>query len=100
MLQKISIEDAHSLINNEPKLVIFDVRDQNSYASKHIHNAIHLSKENFETECEKITTDTPVLVYCFRGVSSQMIGQMLIHHGITQVYSMDGGFEAWKQKYQ
>ena len=40
--------------------------------------------------------DTPVLVYCYHGISSQNAAAFLIERGFETVYSLDGGFEAWR----
>jgi thiosulfate sulfurtransferase len=40
----------------------------------------------------------PVIVCCYHGVSSQQAAQFLIHQGFENVYSMDGGFEAWRKE--
>ena len=39
----------------------------------------------------------PVLVYCYRGNSSQRVAAYLTEQGYTDVYSLQGGFEAWRQ---
>ncbi len=41
--------------------------------------------------------DTPVIVCCYHGISSQQAAQFLIHQGFEEVYSLDGGFEAWRK---
>ena len=39
--------------------------------------------------------ETPVIVCCYHGISSQQAAQFLIHQGYDEVYSLDGGYEAW-----
>ena len=43
--------------------------------------------------------DTPVLVFCYHGHSSQGAAQYLANQGYEEVYSVNGGFEMWKQNY-
>lgn len=38
----------------------------------------------------------PVLVMCYHGNSSKSAAQYLLTQGFDQVYSIDGGFEAWR----
>ena len=40
--------------------------------------------------------DQPVLVLCYHGNSSKGAAQYLINQGFDQVYSVDGGFDAWR----
>jgi thiosulfate sulfurtransferase len=44
----------------------------------------------FEVEFEQ-----PILVMCYHGISSQGAAQYLVNQGFEEVYSVDGGFEAW-----
>ncbi len=40
--------------------------------------------------------DAPILVYCRSGAMSTVAAQALVQAGYTQVYELDGGFNAWK----
>lgn len=44
---------------------------------------------------EQAEFDQPVLVMCYHGISSQGAAQYLVNQGFEEVYSVDGGFEAW-----
>jgi rhodanese-related sulfurtransferase len=76
-------------------LAIFDVRDKDSYARSHILAAKHLCDANMYEAIKAHRKDRPVLVYCYHGHLSQTVGRMFIDFGFREVYSMDGGFEAW-----
>jgi len=39
------------------------------------------------------------VVVCYHGNSSQQAAQFFAGEGFNDVYSMDGGFEAWKLQY-
>ena len=41
--------------------------------------------------------EQPILVMCYHGISSQGAAQYLVNQGFEQVYSVDGGFEAWQR---
>jgi len=43
--------------------------------------------------------DQPLLVYCYHGNSSQGAADYFFNQGFEDVYSMDGGYEAWRLKY-
>ncbi|MED5526113.1 thiosulfate sulfurtransferase GlpE [Gallaecimonas pentaromativorans] len=94
----ISIDEAfHKLNDGQARLV--DIRDEASFAGGHIDGAYHLTNgtlHRFMTEAE---FDTPVIVCCYHGVSSQGAAQYLLQQGFEEVYSLDGGFEAWRKAY-
>ena len=75
---------------------IVDIRDPQSYANGHMPNAAPLNNDNFATFVEQTPKDTPVVVVCYHGVSSQQAAQIIAQQGFETVYSMDGGFEAWR----
>lgn len=76
---------------------LVDIRDEQAFAAGHIKNAVHLTNGSLQTFMSDTDFDTPVVVCCYHGVSSQQAAQFLIHQGFEEVYSMDGGFEAWKK---
>jgi len=89
----ISIEDVAAL---EGEVAIVDIRDPQSFATGHIPASTQLNNDNFSTFVELTAKDKPVVVVCYHGVSSQQAAQVIAQQGFTSVYSMDGGFEAWR----
>lgn len=94
---RISIQQAKELI--EAEATILDIRDPQSFQMGHIEGATLLDNNSLESFLQNTAKDTAVLVYCYHGNSSQQAGQFLVQQGFTQVFSMDGGFEAWKSCY-
>ena len=93
--KRISTTDANELILRQTNLI--DIRDQNSFNTKHIDNAINLNDENIESFIKEADKKIPTIVYCYHGHSSQNAAQYLSSMGFTEVYSVDGGFEDWKK---
>lgn len=94
MFKIINQEDAEKLMASEVN--IFDVRDQTSFDEKHIPNALFLSGDNFVDISETCNKAIPTIVYCYKGVRSQTVAQILAEQGFENVYSLDGGFGGWK----
>ena len=46
---------------------------------------------------DEVEFEQAILVMCYHGISSQGAAQYLINQGYEQVYSVDGGFEAWQR---
>lgn len=92
----ISVAEAQVLLANaEARLV--DTRDPQSFAEAHVDGSFHLTNDTLLTFTNEADYDTPVIVMCYHGVSSQGAAQYLIHQGFEEVYSLDGGFEAWRR---
>jgi len=92
----ISVDEAqHKLKHNKAKVV--DIRDEASFATGHIPQAHHLTNGTLQQFMANTDFETPVIVCCYHGISSQQAAQFMIHQGFEEVYSLDGGFEAWRQ---
>ncbi len=92
---RISTADAKALIENSAPVVI-DVRDANAFEQGALPNAIHVTTANFMRVKREIPSSKEVLVYCYHGNASQDFAQMFVDFGFDNVYSMDGGYEAWQ----
>lgn len=96
MLKQLNHTEAKALMENRD-LLIADVRDRDSYDEEHIDNAVHLSMAKMQEFCESNDRSKAILVYCYHGISSQSVAQHLIEQGFTEVFSLSGGFEAWRK---
>ena len=78
---------------------IVDVRERDEYEQGYVPGALHLSKGFIETRIEDAvpSRDTPLTLYCAGGVRSLLAARALRELGYTDVQSMSGGFNAWKQ---
>lgn len=82
---------------SDQKIIIADIRDEQSYISGHIEGAWHLTSTNLGEFIEQHDPDSAVVVVCYHGNSSQGAAQYLVQQGFEDVYSMDGGMAAWQQ---
>ena len=76
--------------------LFIDIRDERSYAEGHVPGAVHLHDGNVERFVQSTDKSRPVVVYCFHGINSQGGAAYFLREGFKTVYSMDGGFEAWR----
>ncbi|EGQ8195370.1 thiosulfate sulfurtransferase GlpE [Vibrio parahaemolyticus] len=94
--QHIDVQGAQALLEQgEAKLV--DIRDPQSFAVAHAEPAYHLTNDTIVAFMEDVEFEQPILVMCYHGISSQGAAQYLVNQGFEQVYSVDGGFEAWQR---
>lgn len=89
----ISVQD---VAQRQDDYTVVDIRDPQSFAMGHMPNASQLNNETLPSFLESTAKDAAVVVVCYHGISSQQAAQFLVEQGYSEVYSMDGGFEAWK----
>ena len=90
--EMISLDDAKDIIKDEDSLIL-DIRDEASYSDSHYPNAIHLSNQNFNKVIEKTDIKKTILIYCYKGISSQNVAQHFCNLGFENVYSLNGGYK-------
>ncbi|AFJ45344.1 thiosulfate sulfurtransferase GlpE [Shimwellia blattae DSM 4481 = NBRC 105725] len=94
----IDIEQAYQKLQHG-QAVLVDIRDPQSYALGHATGAWHLTNDTLGRFIQQTDFDTPVLVMCYHGNSSKGAAQYLLQQGYEQVYSVDGGFDAWHRHF-
>lgn len=94
--RRIDAATASQLLTRNDVLVL-DSRDQASFEQARIASARRLHSDNLDAILLGTPKTTPVLLYCYHGNASQVFGQMFEDFGFTEIYSLDGGFEAWQQ---
>ena len=94
--QRIDVAAARQLLARGD-VRVFDSRDPDSFAQSHIASACRLSSDNLDAMLLGTPKAAPVLLVCYHGNASQVYGQMFADFGFAEVYSLDGGFEAWQQ---
>ncbi len=92
--RRIGVQEAEGLVRREEALVL-DVRDAGSFGRAHIDGAQHVSQANVSGVLNGSSKSRPVVIYCYHGNSSRQYAQIFSDFGFAEVYSLDGGFEAW-----
>lgn len=94
--QHIDVFGAQHLLEQGQARIV-DIRDPQSFALGHAQGAHHLTNDTIVTFMDEHEFEQPVLVMCYHGISSQGAAQYLINQGFEEVYSIDGGFDAWQR---
>ncbi|MEZ8826680.1 thiosulfate sulfurtransferase GlpE [Vibrio amylolyticus] len=94
--QTINIHQAQELLT-KPEVVLVDTRDSQSFSQGHVAGAFPLSNDTVVDFMNETEFEQPILVMCYHGISSQNVAQYLINQGFAEVYSIDGGMEAWRR---
>jgi SagB-type dehydrogenase family enzyme len=92
--QRVDVAFARDLIAKQDPLIL-DTRDMGSYEQGHIEGAEFVNDSNISNFLMTTPKDKPVLIYCYKGNASQIRAQTFADFRFKNVYSLDGGFEAW-----
>ncbi|GLS83534.1 thiosulfate sulfurtransferase GlpE [Paraferrimonas haliotis] len=96
--QRISVIQASELLEKQAAKVL-DIRDPQSFSQGHIPGSLPLNNDNVQQILDETEEDETVIVVCYHGISSQQAAQYLVEQGLNQVYSLDGGYQAWGQAF-
>jgi len=89
----IPLEQAKDLIDGGARLV--DVRSPDDFSKKHIPGAINLPLETLKQHLDELR-DEPVVLYCQRGILSQLAARTLKRNGCSEVYNL-GAMSRWQE---
>lgn len=78
------------------EVTILDIRDRQSFARGHIDNAVHVEQIDVDAFAQEHPRDKPLVICCYHGNSSQSAAAFFAEKGLTEVYSLDGGYEGWR----
>ena len=83
----------------ESKARLIDVREDDEWRAGHALGAEHLGKGIIERDIETAAPDksAELILYCGGGYRSALVADVLQQMGYTNVYSMAGGWKAWKE---
>ncbi len=95
--RSIGIAEAEGLLRRND-VVVLDVRDAKAFAAAHIDGAQNVSTANLLSVIGEAATSRPLVVYCYHGHASREYAQILSDIGCPEVYSLDGGYEAWRNR--
>ena len=94
-ITEVDLDEAERRLDGSTFL---DVREPDEYEQGAIPGAVHLPRGHLEFQVEGKLPDktTPIVVYCAGGVRSAFATKTLGDLGYTDVVSMAGGFNKWK----
>ena len=95
--RRIGVAEAEEVLRRSDALVL-DSRDPDSFRKAHIDGAQRLSTANLSDLIEGTVRETPILIYCYHGNASREYTGIFADFGFSEVYSLDGGYEAWNAR--
>ena len=95
-VKEVSVSEARD--HMEQGAVLVDVREDNEWEAGHAAGARHMGRGVIERDIVQTYPDkkTELILYCGGGFRSALAADMLQKMGYTNVFSMAGGWKAWK----
>jgi rhodanese-related sulfurtransferase len=98
-IREVTVEETRERMNAKDDVRLIDVREDNEWQAAHAAGAEHLGKGIIERDIEEKVPDksTELILYCGGGFRSALAADVLEQMGYTNVFSMAGGWKAWKE---
>ena len=98
-VKELTIEQTRARLQQNPKAVLLDVREDSEWEKGHAVEAVHLGKGVFERDIEKMFPDlnTEIIMYCGGGYRSVLTADVAQKMGYRNVASLIGGYKALVQ---
>ena len=98
-IKELNVADTRNRLAANPNAKLIDVREDNEWNQAHAAGAEHLGKGIIERDIETRVPDksTELILYCGGGYRSALAADVLQKMGYTNVWSMAGGWKAWKE---
>ena len=96
-IREITVEETLERIKDGATLI--DVREDNEWNEAHAAGAKHMGRGVIERDIVQTfpEKDTELILYCGGGYRSALATDMLQKMGYTNIWSMAGGWTAWKE---
>ena len=97
-VRELNVEQTRQRLSENPRARLIDVREDNEWEAGHAAGAEHLGRGIIERDIETQhpEKDAELILYCCGGYRSALACDNLQRMGYTNVFSMDGGWKAWK----
>jgi rhodanese-related sulfurtransferase len=97
-IREVTVDETKQRMKANSNARVIDVREDNEWQAGHAAGAEHLGKGIIERDIEATVPDksTELILYCGGGFRSALAADVLQTMGYTNVFSMAGGWKAWK----
>ena len=97
-IRETTVDEVNDDLDAAADFVLVDTREESEWAAGHAAGAIHLGKGIIERDIEKTIPDASkkIVLYCGGGFRSALAADALEKMGYRNVYSLAGGWRAWK----
>lgn len=97
-IEEIDVHELADRMQDGEALTVIDVREQDEWSQGRIKGSVHIPRGFLELRVEALVPDRdhPIAVTCAGGTRSLLAARDLQELGYTNVVSVRGGFNGWK----
>ncbi|HXD32186.1 MAG TPA: rhodanese-like domain-containing protein [Pyrinomonadaceae bacterium] len=98
-IREVSVAETQARLAADSNVRLIDVREDKEWDAAHAAGSEHFGKGIIERDIEAAAPDknTEIILYCGGGYRSALAADVLQQMGYTNVFSMAGGWKAWKE---
>ena len=98
-IRELNVAETRARLDANPQALLIDVREDHEWHAAHAAQAHHMGRGIIERDIEQRVPDhdTELILYCGGGYRSALAADNLQRMGYTNVYSMAGGWKAWRE---
>lgn len=90
---RIDVNEAQEMMANGAAVV--DVREPHEYTAGHVPDAKLIPVNTVYARRDELPRDREVIFVCAVGQRSALAAEMAAAAGLTRIYNLEGGTEAW-----
>jgi rhodanese-related sulfurtransferase len=90
---RLNVQEAKDMLSNGAAII--DVREPHEYTGGHVPNAALIPVNSVYARRAELPTDQDVIFICAVGQRSALAAEMAAAAGLTRIFNLDGGTEAW-----
>jgi hydroxyacylglutathione hydrolase len=95
IVTRCTMGDISERILDGDRLTVIDVRQDDEWASGHLPGAVHALSAEIPGIVDTLDRGAPVAVHCATGYRSALAVALLLRLGLTDVWHVTDGVEAW-----
>lgn len=94
----IDYENAKTILKNDKKAILVDVRSPQEYKEGHLEGSINYPLYDLERNAEKLleNKENTIIFYCQSGNRSKRAFKLLQEQGYHNLYQIEGGLDNMK----
>ena len=98
-VREVSVGEALERVSGGAGARLLDVREDREWEAGHARGAEHMGRGVIERDIETAVPDkgAELILYCGGGYRSALAADNLRRMGYTNVYSLAGGWKAWRE---
>ena len=97
-IRELDVAQTREHLEANPEARLIDVREDREWQAEHAAGATHMGRGIIERDIEEAIPDkeAELILYCGGGYRSALAADHLQRIGYRNVFSLEGGWRAWK----